>query len=109
MAGNGFCWGGTFRLIAMDALPSDAGLSIATSTGSYHNYDIIKSNQVITYTNYTTGPDNIKGKLTLAIYNKPIDVTTNDTSYTTIDRLNETLRANIWVFARYRSCYAYYT
>jgi hypothetical protein len=109
MAGNGFRWGSKFRLIAMDALPSDAGSSATTSTGSYRNYDIIKSNQVITYTNYTTGLGDIKGKLTFAIYNKHIDVTTNDASYTTTDGLNETLRANIWVFARCRSCYAYYT
>jgi hypothetical protein len=109
MAGNRFCWGGWFRLTTTDASPSNAGSSIATSTGSYHNYDIIKSNQVITYANYATGLDNIKGKLTFAIYNKTIDVTTDNASYNAIGGLNWTIHANIWVIARCRSCYAYYS
>jgi hypothetical protein len=91
----------------MDAIPSGVKLSTTTSTGTYRNYDIIKSNQVITYTDSATGIDNIKGETTFAIYNKPIDVTTDNASYTTIGRLDETLRATIWVFVKYWSFYAY--
>jgi hypothetical protein len=87
----------------MDAIPSCAELSTTTSTGTYHNYDIIESNQVITYAYSTTGIDNIKGETAFAIYNKHIDVTTNNTSYTTTGRLDETLRATIWVFVKYWS------
>jgi hypothetical protein len=73
----------------MDALPSDAELSTTTSTGTYRNYD------------------NIKVKTTFTIYNKPIDVTTDNASYTTTGRLDETLRATIWVFVKYWSFYDY--
>jgi hypothetical protein len=91
----------------MDAIPSCAEISTTTSTGAYRRCDIIKSNQVITYTDSTSGIDNINGKTTFTIYNKPIDVTTGNASYTTTGRLDETLRATIWVFVKYWSFYAY--
>jgi hypothetical protein len=40
------------------------------------------------------------------IYNMSIDVTTDNAIYTTIGRLDGTLRATIWVFVKRWSSYA---
>ena len=93
MAGNGFCWGSRLRIITIDASPSNAELFATSSTGYHCNYNITKSNQIITYTNYTTGCDTIKGEAKLTTYHKATD-DTNFASYTAIDGLNGT-----WVAA----------
>jgi hypothetical protein len=101
LAGNGICWGIQLRIITYDASPSNAELSTANSTGYYHNYDIIKSNQIITYANYTTGCDDIEGEDKPTTYNRTIDVTTNNASYTTIGGLNGAILASIWVITKH--------
>jgi hypothetical protein len=83
---------------ALGTAPGKHGSILCTlrAPGYHYNYNITKSNQIITYTNSTTGCDNIEGEAKLTTYDKTTDAT-NYTSYTTIDGLDGTILASTWI------------